>query len=49
MANRVDPSVEKAVLDMAIEYPAYGQLRVSNELKKEGVLVSPGGDIYMVA
>jgi transposase InsO family protein len=43
IANRVDPSVEKAVLDMAIEYPAYGQLRVSNELKRSGVLVSPGG------
>jgi transposase InsO family protein len=43
LANRVDPAVEKAVLDMAIEYPAYGQLRVSNELKKVGILVSPGG------
>ena len=43
IANRVDPLVENAVLDMAIEYPAYGQLRVSNELKKKGVLVSPGG------
>ena len=29
--------------DMAIDYPAYGQLRVSNELKQEGILVSPGG------
>lgn len=43
IANRVDPSIEKAVMDMAIEYPAYGQLRVSNELKKSGILVSPGG------
>lgn len=43
MSNRVDPSVEKAVMDMAIEYPAYGQLRVSNELKRSGILVSPGG------
>lgn len=43
IANRVDPTVEQAVLDMAIEYPAYGQLRVSNELKKEGIMVSPGG------
>lgn len=43
IANRVDPAVERAVLDMAIEYPAYGQLRVSNELKKAGILVSPGG------
>lgn len=42
IANRVDPKVEKVVLDMAIEYPD-GQLRVSNELKKEGVMVSLGG------
>ena len=28
---------------MAVDYPAYGQLRVSNELKKNGILVSPGG------
>ncbi len=43
IANRVDPAVERAVLDMAVEYPAYGQMRVSNELKKTGILVSPGG------
>ena len=27
IANRVDPAIEKAVMDMAIEYPAYGQLK----------------------
>lgn len=43
LANRVDPAIEKAVVDMAIDFPAYGQLRVSNELKKQGKLVSPGG------
>ena len=42
-ANRVDPAIEKAALQLAIEYPAYGQLRVSNELKKQGLIVSPGG------
>ena len=41
--NRVDPAVEKAVITFAIEQPAYGQLRVSNELKKQGLFVSPGG------
>lgn len=43
IANRVDPKVEQALLAMAIEYPAYGQLRVSNELKKDGIMVFPGG------
>ena len=41
--NRVDPDVEEAVVRMAFDQPAYGQLRVSNTLKKEGILVSPGG------
>ena len=41
--NRVAPEVEEAVVKMAYEYPAYGQLRVSNELRKEGILVSGGG------
>ena len=41
--NRVEESVEKAVVEFAIEKPAYGQLRTSNELKKKGVFVSPGG------
>lgn len=43
LANRVDPHIEKAVVDMAIAEPAFGQLRVSNELKKEGIIVSAGG------
>ena len=41
--NRIDPSIEEAVLKMAIDFPAYGQFRVSNELRKQGVFVSPGG------
>ena len=41
--NRVDPEVEKAVVEIAIEQPAFGQVRVSNELKKKGILISPGG------
>jgi hypothetical protein len=41
--NRVAPEVEQAVLKMAYEYPAYGQLRVANELRKSGILVSSGG------
>ena len=43
LKNRVAPEVEEAVVKMAIEYPAYGQARASNELRKEGILVSGGG------
>lgn len=41
--NRVAPEVEEAVVKMAFEYPAYGQARAANELRKDGVLVSSGG------
>jgi hypothetical protein len=41
--NRVDPAIEQAVVAFAIEQPAYGQQRVSNELRKTGVFVSGGG------
>jgi transposase InsO family protein len=41
--NRVSQEIEQAVVKLAFEQPALGQLRVSNELKKRGVFVSPGG------
>lgn len=43
LKNRVAPEVEQAVVGMALETPAWGQLRVSNELLKRGVSVSPAG------
>jgi transposase InsO family protein len=43
LANRVAPEIEEAVVKFATDNPAYGQLRVSNELKKQGKFVSPGG------
>ncbi len=43
LKNRVEEHVEKAVMELAIEQPALGQVRVSNELKKRGIFISPGG------
>lgn len=43
LKNRVPEEVEKAVIESAIEYPAYGQVRQSNELKKQGIFILPGG------
>ena len=43
LKNRIDPEVETRVLNLAFEQPAWGQLRVSNHLRKEGVFLSPGG------
>jgi len=41
--NRVDEAIELAVVDYAVEYPAHGQTRASNELRKTGIFVSPSG------
>ena len=43
LKNRVSPELEQAVCEMAFDFPAYGQLRISNELKKQGHFISPGG------
>ncbi|EII3725605.1 IS481 family transposase [Vibrio cholerae] len=41
--NRVEEAVEQAVMNYAIEFPAHGQHRTSNELRKKGVFVSGSG------
>lgn len=41
--NRTDSFVEKRICELAIEYPAYGQTRISNELRKEGITFSHAG------
>lgn len=41
--NRTDPKIEQAVVEFALEQPAYGQVRVSNEMKKRAISISPAG------
>lgn len=41
--NRADEETEQAVLKYAVDFPAHGQHRTSNELRKQGVFVSGSG------
>ena len=43
LKNRVSPDIEEAVKRIAIDFPAFGQQRASNELKKTGIFLSPAG------
>jgi len=43
LKNRVDDAVEQAVMAYAVDWPAHGQVRASNELRKVGTFVSPSG------
>ena len=43
LKNRVDEQTEEAVVAYAVEEPAHGQVRASNELRKRGVFISPSG------
>lgn len=43
LKNRVDEGTEQAVIGHAIDFPAHGQHRTSNELRKRGIFVSGSG------
>src|ERR671929_380852 len=43
LKNRTAPEIEQAVVAMAIEQPAWGQVRVSEMLKRRGLSISPAG------
>ncbi len=43
LKNRVDEATELRVLATVVEFPAFGQLRASNELRKEGIFILPSG------
>jgi hypothetical protein len=43
LKNRVPPEIEGAVVAMAVDQPTWGQTRVSNELAKQGMSISPFG------
>ncbi len=41
--NRVSADVERAVVQVAIEHPGFGQMRVASELARQGLQISPSG------
>jgi transposase InsO family protein len=43
LKNRIEATTEQAVVDLAIAEPGWGQVRAANELKKQGVFISPAG------
>ena len=43
LRNRVDGQTERAVVKYAVDFPAHGQVRASNELRKLGTFISPSG------
>ncbi|GEP98516.1 hypothetical protein CCY01nite_47760 [Chitinophaga cymbidii] len=48
LKNRIEPQIETVIIAMATENPAYGQLRASNELRKQGVFISPAGGLVSI-
>src|SRR5215216_4489843 len=43
LKNRTPIDIEQAAVEMAIEQPAWGQVRVSEALKRRGLSISPAG------
>jgi hypothetical protein len=43
LRNRIAPDFEARIVELAIEQPAWGQIRAANELAKEGRPISPAG------
>ena len=43
LKNRVDPGLEDKLVALSLELPAFGQIRIANELRKLGFSISPAG------
>lgn len=43
LKNRTPPEIEVQIVALSLEQPAFGQIRISNELRKRGLSISPAG------
>ena len=43
LANRTPPEVEAVILELSLEQPAFGQIRIANDVRKRGHSISPAG------
>jgi transposase InsO family protein len=43
LANRTPAEVEAIIVDLSLTQPAFGQIRIANELRKQGHAISPSG------
>jgi transposase InsO family protein len=43
LRNRIAPEIEAALVELSLEQPAFGQIRIANELRKQGHTISPAG------
>ena len=43
LANRTPPEVEVVIIELSLEQPAFGQIRLANEVRKHGHSISPAG------
>jgi transposase InsO family protein len=43
LANRTAPEIEALIVDLSLEQPAFGQIRIANEIRARGHSISPAG------
>jgi hypothetical protein len=43
LANRTAPEIEARIVEFSLQQPAFGQIRVANEMRKLGHSISPAG------
>jgi transposase InsO family protein len=43
LANRIAPAIEALIVELSLEQPAFGQIRIANEVRARGHSISPAG------